>query len=145
MKKLLFLGLFIFSMSNCWSQTDADRVLMKQAVTQWTTQYKLTATQITKAEDIQLQKFNNYTAVQAAAKDGTLTEYQRLQKIVSLNEGAMASLALSFDKAQRETYNEQRSNLRTLLNKEKIAQKNAGQSPSEIELHLLRIKSEFVW
>jgi hypothetical protein len=145
MKKLLFLGLFIFSMLNSWSQTDAQRAVMQQNVAQWTTQYQLSAAQTLKANEIQLQKFNNTTEVEAAAKSGALTEYQRLQKIVSLNEGAMASLALGFDKQQLEAYHAQRTRLRTLLNKEKIAQKNAQKSASEIELYLLHVKSEFVW
>jgi hypothetical protein len=145
MKKLLFLGLFIFSTLNSWAQTDTDRAAMQQAVAQWATQYELSAAQTTKANEIQAQKFSNTAEVEAATKSGELTAYQRLQKLVSLNEGAMASLALSFDKQQLEVYAAQRSKLRTLLNKEKITQKNAQKSASEIEFDVMRIKSEFVW
>jgi hypothetical protein len=145
MKKLLFLGLFIFSASFSYGQTEAERATVKAAVSEWATRYSLNAAQIEKASNIQFQKLANIAEVETAVKQNGMTEDMRLKKMVALNEGAISSLTLSFDKAQKAIYSDQRSRLRVALNKESIALKNAATSSVDFERGLLKLKSEFAW
>lgn len=145
MKKLLFLGLFIFSALFSGAQTETERAKAKVAVEDWTARYSLNASQIEKANAIQLQKMANIAEVEAAVQTSGMTEDVQLKKMVALNEGAISSLALSFNQSQKVIYNQQRSLLRKALNTAHVTLKNTASSSTDFERNLLKLKSEFVW
>ena len=146
MKKLIFLGLFILSIcTTSNAQTDEQRATAKTAVEQWTNYYGLTARQRVKAEDVQLLRLSNIAEVEAAAVTGQMSEELRLRKMVSINEGAIGSMARSFDEKQMALYSSKRQALRKALNDEETSLRKSKTSAAMIQIRQLQLKQAFVW
>ena len=111
----------------------------------WTNYYGLTARQRVKAEDVQLLRLSNIAEVEAAAVTGQMSEELRLRKMVSINEGAIGSMARSFDEKQMALYSSKRQALRKALNDEETSLRKSKTSAAMIQIRQLQLKQAFVW